>query len=67
MGSQGWVGIFNVSLNADRLGSLQIILRDIISEKQNYLHKIKATMKAENFIDKVRTGDDIKLKEVKRN
>lgn len=43
------------------------MLEHSILEKQNYLHKIKETMKAENFIDKARAGDDIKLKGVERN
>lgn len=43
------------------------VLGDNILEKKNYLHKSKETMKAENFIDKVRVGVDIKLRGVKRN
>jgi len=38
------------------------VLGDSILEKQKYLYKSEKTMKAENVVDWVRAGDDIKLK-----
>lgn len=67
MDSQGWAAIFNGALNADRVGTLYVSAERQHFRKTKLSHKIKETMKAKSFIDKVRAGNDIKFKGVKRN